>query len=74
MTEGPTMVKKTFTSRKTLFFIVLFLMTTIFLLTGYADFAQWADLIKWLFGVFVIGNVARHGTKALSPVQRDELP
>lgn len=56
----PGLIKKTLTSRKSFLFVVLFVLSTIFMFTGYANFVQWADFMKWIFGTFVVGNVARH--------------
>ena len=47
-------------SRKLILAITLFVASIVFLLTDYADFSQWADFVKWVFGIYAAGNVGEH--------------
>jgi len=44
-------------SRKFLAGLALFLAATAFVFTGYTQFDGWADMMKWVFGIYVGGNV-----------------
>ena len=44
-------------SRKFLAGLALFLASTAFVFTNHTDFAGWADMMKWVFGIYVGGNV-----------------
>ena len=52
------MIKKFLTSRKTIIAILLLASAT--LLTGYGKMSidQWIELAKWIYGLFVAGNVS----------------
>ena len=52
------MIKKFFTSRKTIIAILLLASAT--LLTFYSKMTidQWMEIVKWLYGLFIAGNVA----------------
>ena len=39
---------------------VCFLAASIFVAIGKADFAGWADFVKWVFGIYAAGNVGEH--------------
>jgi len=47
-------------SRKFIAAIALFLAATAFVFTGYTEFDGWADLMKWVFGIYAAGNVGVH--------------
>ena len=47
-------------SRKFLAGLALFLASTAFVFTNHTDFAGWADMMKWVFGIYVGGNVGAH--------------
>ena len=42
---------------------VCFLAATIFVGIGKADFAGWAEFVKWIFGIYAAGNVGEHVAK-----------
>ena len=44
-------------SRKFLAGLALFLASTAFVFTNHTDFDGWADMMKWVFGIYVGGNV-----------------
>jgi len=50
-------------SRKLLVAIVLFITSFTFVVLGKSDFTQWAEFIKWVFGIYAAGNVGEHYTK-----------
>lgn len=56
--------RKNLRSRKLIITLILFVMATIFLYIGRAEFADWADFIKWIFGIYSAGNVGEHYTKS----------
>jgi len=39
---------------------ICFLAATIFVGLGRADFAGWAEFVKWIFGIYAAGNVGEH--------------
>ena len=47
-------------SRKFLAGFALFLAATAFVFTGHTEFAGWSDMMKWVFGIYVGGNVGAH--------------
>ena len=47
-------------SRKFLAGLALFLAATAFVFTGHTQFDGWADMMKWVFGIYVGGNVGAH--------------
>lgn len=47
-------------SRKFLAGLALFLASTAFVFTNHTDFDGWADMMKWVFGIYVGGNVGAH--------------
>jgi|TARA_R110000850_G_scaffold42563_3_gene109197 hypothetical protein len=47
-------------SRKFLAGLALFIAATAFVFTGNTDFDGWADMMKWVFGIYVGGNVGAH--------------
>jgi hypothetical protein len=50
-------------SRKLLFASVCFLSACGALLYGMAEFSDWADYTKWIFGLYAAGNVGEHVAK-----------
>ena len=44
---------------------ICFLAASIFVAIGKADFAGWADFVKWVFGIYAAGNVGEHASKSL---------
>lgn len=54
-------------SRKLLIVSILFVVATVFLATSFLTGAQWIDFIKWLFGLYVAGNVGEHYSKKGTP-------
>jgi len=47
-------------SRKFLAGFALFLAATAFVFSGHTEFDGWADMMKWVFGIYVGGNVGAH--------------
>ena len=47
-------------SRKFIAAIVLFIASTTFVFTGDTEFSGWADMMKWVFGIYAAGNVGEH--------------
>ena len=47
-------------SRKFLAGLALFIAATAFVFTNHTDFSGWADMMKWVFGIYVGGNVGAH--------------
>ena len=47
-------------SRKFIAGLALFIAATAFVFTDHTDFAGWADMMKWVFGIYVGGNVGAH--------------
>ena len=39
---------------------VCFIAASVFVGIGKADFAGWADFVKWVFGIYAAGNVGEH--------------
>ena len=46
------------TSSKLIAFVIIFLSATTFFTLKYVNSDQWIEVVKWLFGIFVGGNVA----------------
>ena len=46
--------------RKMALSIILFIIATILLFVGKADFSSWGEFIKWIFGIYAVGNGAEH--------------
>ena len=44
-------------SRKFIAAIVLFIASTAFVFAGHTEFSGWADMMKWVFGIYAAGNV-----------------
>ena len=49
-------------SRKLLAATVCFVSATIFVILGRAEFQGWAEFIKYVLGIYVVGNVGEHYT------------
>ena len=47
-------------SRKFIAALALFVAATAFVFTNHTDFTGWADMMKWVFGIYVGGNVGAH--------------
>jgi hypothetical protein len=47
-------------SRKFIAGLALFVAATAFVFTNHTDFDGWADMMKWVFGIYVGGNVGAH--------------
>jgi len=47
-------------SRKFIAAIVLFIASTAFVFAGHTEFSGWADMMKWVFGIYAVGNVGEH--------------
>jgi len=47
-------------SRKFIAGLALFVAATAFVFTNHTDFTGWADMMKWIFGIYVGGNVGAH--------------
>ena len=47
-------------SRKFIAGLSLFIASTAFVFTNHTDFDGWADMMKWVFGIYVGGNVGAH--------------
>jgi len=47
-------------SRKFLAGLALFVAATAFVFSGHTEFDGWADMMKWVFGIYVGGNVGAH--------------
>ena len=45
---------------------ICFVAATVFVLAGKADFAGWAEFVKWIFGIYAAGNVGEHASKSLN--------
>ena len=50
-------------SRKLLCAAICFACASAALLYGMAEFKEWADFIKWIFGLYAAGNVGEHVAK-----------
>ena len=47
-------------SRKFIAGLALFIAATAFVFANHTDFDGWADMMKWVFGIYVGGNVGAH--------------
>jgi len=47
-------------SRKFIAGLALFIAATAFVFTNHTDFTGWSDMMKWIFGIYVGGNVGAH--------------
>ena len=53
-------------SKKLLCACVCFIAASIFVALGKADFAGWAEFVKWIFGIYAAGNVGEHVSKKVN--------
>lgn len=53
-------------SRKALMAVLLIIGATVLVALGDMSVDQWIDIIKWLYGLFVAGNVGSKVAKNLS--------
>ena len=51
-------LKKFFTSRKTVIAILLLASATLLTFYGKMSNQEFIDFVKWIYGLFVVGNVA----------------
>ena len=58
-------IKTQLKSKKLMFAILLFITSVTFVALGKADFTDWADFIKWVFGIYAAGNVGEHASKKI---------
>ena len=54
-------------SRKALVAVLLIIVATVLVALGDMSVDQWIDIIKWLYGLFVAGNV---GSKVAKNLQK----
>ena len=47
-------------SKKLICAAVCFVAASVFVGLGKADFAGWAEFVKWVFGIYAAGNVGEH--------------
>ncbi len=45
-----------FLSRKLIVTAILFICSILFMIFDKATFSQWADFMKWIFGIYCAGN------------------
>ena len=48
--------------RKMMFAMILLALSTAMVFIGKADFNGWSDFIKWVLGIYVVGNVGEYAT------------
>ena len=53
-------LKEQLKSKKLMFAMILFLASIVFVATNQADFGQWSEFVKWVFGIYAAGNVGEH--------------
>tara|TARA_R110000751_G_C13447997_1_gene443774 strand:- start:4 stop:207 length:204 start_codon:yes stop_codon:yes gene_type:complete len=46
--------------RKMFLALILFFIACVCLFTGIAQFGEWGEFCKWLFGIFALGNLGEH--------------
>lgn len=58
-------LKSNMKSRKLWIFIFLFFFgTSVWYWSEASMFPEWVDFIKWIFGIYIIGNGIEHGANA----------
>lgn len=57
----------TWTSKKFVLSILVFLVGTLFVFLGKANFDQWKGMIEWVLVTYLGANVAEGGLNKLSP-------
>ena len=55
-----TQIRLQLKSKKLMFAMILFITSIVFVAINKADFTQWADFVKWVFGIYAAGNVGEH--------------
>jgi uncharacterized membrane-anchored protein YjiN (DUF445 family) len=55
-----TNLKEQLKSKKLLFAMLLFVASIVFVATKQACFGEWAEFVKWIFGIYAAGNVGEH--------------
>jgi hypothetical protein len=53
-------------SKKLLCAGICFVAASIFVALGKADFAGWAEFVKWVFGIYAAGNVGEHAANKVN--------
>ena len=53
-------------SKKLVCAAVCFVAASIFVGIGKADFAGWAEFVKWIFGIYAAGNVGEHAATKIN--------
>ena len=48
--------------RKMMFSLILLALSTSMVFIGKADFSGWSEFIKWVLGIYVVGNVGEYAT------------
>lgn len=48
--------------RKIMLAIILLIIATFMVFLNYADFNGWSDFVKWILGIYVVGNVGEYAT------------
>ena len=48
--------------RKMMFAMILLALSTAMVFIGKADFNGWSEFIKWVLGIYVVGNVGEYAT------------
>lgn len=48
--------------RKMMFSLILLMLSTSMVFIGKADFSGWSEFIKWVLGIYVVGNVGEYAT------------
>ena len=59
-------------SKKLMFAMILFLASIVFVATNQADFGQWSEFVKWVFGIYAAGNVGEHVSKKVNVTPVEE--
>lgn len=61
-------------SRKLWALIIVGLLSTVFFVQERATFAEWADVMKWAFGIYTTGNVVSTAAYRLSKPPQLRIP
>ena len=61
-------------SRKLIFGYTLFGFSTLFMfIVPDVTFVEWANFQKWLFGIYIVGNVGAKGVKEIDKIRRHDV-
>lgn len=66
-------VKRRLTSRKLHVAVVGFIAATFFFYYGMLSGALWVELLKWIFGLYSVGNVGEHFADAAKKHVREGM-